>query len=170
LKTAVVLCSLVLSASMPALGAGPSSRIGEAEVREGANSVPCFTISADEERQGGTPNFDSVTVSESGGKGSVMWKMGMPPSRTFPVSFSMCIPYAGRVQALPQTPAARLEPGKVYQVRIDARRTKGINTPPVYEARFCLARQRGASVAVYQVGRNDPEARRLKACMRPPAL
>jgi hypothetical protein len=166
MKTAVVVCSLALSASLPSFGAS-TSRIGEAEVREGANSVPCFTISEREERRGGTPNFDAVTVSEAGGKAGVLWKMAMPPARTFPVSFSMCIPYAGRVQALPQTPAARLDPGKVYQVRIDARATRGVNTPPAYEARFCLARQPGGSVLVHHIGRDDHEGRWLYGCRAP---
>jgi hypothetical protein len=166
MKTAVVVCSLALSASLPASGASPS-RIGEAEVREGANSAPCFTISEREERRGGIPNFDAVTVSEPAGKGGVLWKMAMPASRTFPVSFSMCIPYAGRVQALPQTPAARLEPGRVYQVRIDARRTRGVNTPPVYEARFCLARQPDGSVLVHHIGHDDHEGRWLYGCRAP---
>jgi hypothetical protein len=163
MKTAVLVCSLALLASWPAVGT-PSGRIGEAEVREGANSVPCFTISEREERRGGVPDFDAVTVAEAGGKGSVMWKMAMPPARTFPVSFSMCIPYAGRVPALPQTPAARLEPGRVYQVRIGARRSRGLDTPPVYEARFCLARQPDGSVLVHHIGPNDHEGRWLYGC------
>jgi len=111
-------------------------RIGEAEVRAGANGVPCFTISEREEQRGGTPDFQTVTVSDSSGK--PMWKMTMPRERTFSVTHSMCIPYAGRVQALPQTPAAALDTGKAYQVLIDARKAKNASSPLRYQAWFCL--------------------------------
>jgi hypothetical protein len=164
MKSPVTLCCILLSATTCAQ-AVPASRTGDAEVREAANGVPCFTITEREERRGGTPNFDAVTVSEPGGRKAVLWKMAMPASRTFPVTFSMCIPYAGRVQALPQTPAARLETGKVYQVRIDARPTRGLNTPPTYDARFCLARQRDGSVLVHHIGRDDHEGRHLYGCI-----
>lgn len=111
-------------------------RIGEVEVRAGANGVPCFTISDREEQRGGAPDFEAVTVSDSSGK--PMWKMTMPRERTFPVTHSMCIPYAGRVQALPQTPAAVLEAGRAYQVLIDARKAKNAASPLRYLAWFCL--------------------------------
>jgi len=109
-------------------------RVGEAEVRAGANGVPCFTISEREERRSGPPEFQAVTVSDAGGK--TMWKMTMPRERTFPVMFSMCIPYGGRVQALPQTPAVPLQAGKVYQVLIEARKTRSAAAPLRYEAQF----------------------------------
>lgn len=112
-------------------------RTGEAEVRSGANGVPCFTISEREEQRGGAPDFQAITVTDPGGK--PMWKMAMPRERTFPVTYSMCIPYAGRVQALPQTPATVLEAGKVYQVLIEARKAKTAASPLRYQARFCLA-------------------------------
>lgn len=112
-------------------------RTGEAEVRAGANGVPCFTISEREEQRGGAPDFQAITVSDPGGK--LMWKMAMPRERTFPVTYSMCIPYAGRVQALPQTPAMVLEAGKVYLVLIEARKAKTAASPLRYLARFCLA-------------------------------
>lgn len=161
----VVVCCILLSASSCAFGAA-AGRIGEAEVRQGASGAPCFTISEREERRGGTPDFDAVTVSESGGRRAVLWKMAMPPSRTFPVTFSMCIPYAGRVPALPQTPAARLESGRVYQVRIEARAARG-SAAPAYEARFCLARRRDGSVLVHQIGRDEREGRHLYGCTAP---
>jgi hypothetical protein len=142
-----VLCIILFAA--PAHGAA-SGRLGEAEVRATANGTPCFTVAEREEQRGGTPNFHSVTVSEAGA-GRVVWTMTMPPNRTFPVTYSMCIPYAGRVQALPQTPAARLEPGKAYRVRIEPRRGKGAPATPAYDARFCVARQRDGSTVVQQI-------------------
>jgi hypothetical protein len=116
-------------------------RIGEAQVRAGANGVPCFTISEREEERGGVPDFQSITVSEAGGK--LMWRMAMPRERTFPVLNSMCIPYGGRVQALPQTPAAALAPGKAYLVQIEARPGRKVSTPLRYQARFCLVKKPG---------------------------
>lgn len=128
-----------------ALPAQAAQRAGEAEVRAGANGVPCFTISEREQQRGGAPDFQAVTVSDSSGK--PMWKMTMPRERTFPVTHSMCIPYAGRVQALPQTPAATLEAGKAYQVLIEARKTKNGSRPLRYLARFCLAPGAGSATA-----------------------
>lgn len=113
-------------------------RVGEAQVRERTSGVPCFTISQREERRGGVPDFASVTVSDAGGKR--MWHMAMPRARTFPVMHSMCIPYGGRVQALPQTPAAELEPDKVYLVQIDARPGRKTAMPLRYQAWFCMGR------------------------------
>jgi hypothetical protein len=79
----------------------------------------------------------------------------------------MCIPYAGRVQALPQTPAARLEPGMAYRVRIEARRGKGTPMPGTYEARFCLARQRDGSTVVQQMA--GAAGRKRQGCPAPAA-
>jgi hypothetical protein len=165
MKFPLPVCSLLLFAAAHAHGAAPANRVGEAEVRETANGIPCFTISEREERRSGTPNFDAVTVSDAGGGRAVMWTMALPAPRTFPVTFSMCIPYAGRVQALPQTPAARLEPGKVYRVRIDARRGTDVAGPRAYDARFCLVRQRDGSVLVHHIGDADHEGRRRYGCL-----
>ncbi|WP_312550264.1 hypothetical protein [Massilia sp.] len=129
---------LILLLAPPAQAA---RRVGEALVREGANGVPCFTISQREEQRGGVPDFQSVTVSEAGGK--LMWRMAMPRERTFPVMNSMCIPYGGRVQALPQTPAAALAPGKAYLVQIEARPGRKASMPLRYQARFCLVKKPG---------------------------
>src|SRR4051794_30263851 len=96
----IAVCASTLPA--PAL-----ARIGDAEVREGPRGGPCFTISPREERTG-TPEFQAVTVSDGH---RLLWKMSMPPGRSFPLSFSMCVPYGGRVASLPQSDAAELEAG-----------------------------------------------------------
>ena len=131
-------------------------RTGEAEVRIGANGVPCFTISEREEQRSGAPDFQAVTVSDSSGK--PMWKMTMPRERTFPVTHSMCIPYAGRVQALPQTPAVALEAGNAYQVLIEARKARNASSPLRYLARFCLGPEGGSA------GAQVPSMRIQSAC------
>jgi hypothetical protein len=153
---------LMLLACCPLTAAAPG-RIGDAQVRASGNGEPCFTIAAREEQRGGAPSFDAVTVTEAAGRRALMWRMAMPRERTFPVSFSMCIPYAGRVQALPQTSAAQLEPGKVYYVRID---TRGMPAPS-YDARFCLARQPDGSLLVHHIARQDPEGRHRYGCLAP---
>jgi hypothetical protein len=165
MKSLVIVCSVALCGVGHATAA--ATRIGEAEVRAAPNGGPCFTISAREERRGGTPNFDTVTVSDAQSRKTVLWKMSMPRERTFPVTFSMCVPYAGRVQALPQTPAGALQPGRVYHVRIDARPAKGATYPAAYEARFCLAKQRDGSVIVHHIGADDHEGRHLYGCLAP---
>jgi len=145
---------LILLLALPAQSA---RRIGEAQVREGANGVPCFTISEQEEKRGGAPDFQSVAVSDAGGK--VLWRMAMPRERTFTVMYSMCIPYGGRVQALPQTPAATLEPGKAYLVQIDARPGRKTSMPLRYQARFCLVPKSGGNANQYRVAAGAPDCR-----------
>jgi hypothetical protein len=165
MKSQVAACCLLLAAAnqSPAV----TGRVGEAEVRESANGEPCFTISEREERRAGTPNFDAISVVDPLARKPLLWRMAMPRERTFPVSFSMCVPYGGRVQALPQTPAAKLEAGKVYRVRIEARGARG-SLAGAYEARFCLARQHDGSVIVHHIGRDDHEGKRLYGCLAPP--
>ncbi|MDB5919748.1 MAG: hypothetical protein JWR40_3982 [Massilia sp.] len=148
--------------------AAPGSRTGEAAVREASNGLPCFTIAEREEKLGGAPDFESVTVYDASARPRArMWTMSMPPTRTFPVLFSMCIPYAGRVQSLPQTKAAMLEAGKVYEVVIDVRGGKGANRPRGYGARFCLAKQRDGTMTVHHIGPGAPEGRNLYGCIAP---
>jgi hypothetical protein len=165
MKTPVAICCVLMLASCPVgMAAG---RLGDAEVRAGSNGEPCFTISEREERRAGTPDFDAVTVTEVAGRRALMWRMAMPVERTFPITFSMCVPYAGRVTALPQTPAGKLEAGMVYHVRIDTRRAKGQAGAPAYEARFCLARQPDGTLLVHHIGRDDHEGRRMYGCAAP---
>jgi hypothetical protein len=146
----------------------PAPRTGEAEVRESGSGLPCFTISEREERKNGAPNFEAVTVYDPSSKPRVkMWMMSMPPNRTFPVLFSMCVPYGGRVQSLPQSVATVLETGKVYEVYIDVRAGETPNQPRTYGARFCLAKQRDGSVVVHQIGPGAHEGRNQYGCVTP---
>lgn len=137
---------------MPDIAA--ARRMGAAEVRTGKNDLPCFTIAEREERGGG-PDFQSVIVT-SGER--VMWRMAMPPQRTFPLAFSMCIPYGGRVQALPQTPAGPLASGVVYTVRIEVRPGKNAAMPLHYGARFCLLPRPDGSGAIRLIVAGDRPA------------
>jgi len=149
-------------------GAAPAQRIGEAEVRETKNGLPCFTISEREERLGGAPNFEAISVVDPSARPRAkMWSMAMPRHRTFPVLFSMCIPYAGRVQSLPQTAAATLATGKVYEVTIDVRAGDTPNQPRGYAARFCLAKQPDGNVIVHHIGVGAHEGRNLYGCIVP---
>lgn len=158
--------TLLLSAAWA--HAAPAPRTGEAEVRGTSSGLPCFTISEREERQNGAPNFQAISVYESSARPRTkMWTMSMPAQRTFPVLFSMCIPYAGRVQSLPQTAAATLEPGKVYEVHIDVRAGGAPNQPRGYGARFCLAKQRDGSVIVQHILAGAQEGRNLYGCVVP---
>lgn len=119
--------------------AAPAVRIGEVMVRQGNGGVPCFSISEREEARAGAPDFHSITVSEAGpGAKNAMWSMAMPRQRTFPVSFRMCVPYAGRLPVLPQTPAAPLQPGRVYEVAIEPRGPLAAAAPRSYRGRFCV--------------------------------
>jgi hypothetical protein len=142
-------------------GGASASRVGEAEVRDANKGQPCFTISEREERRGGAPDFEAISVVDTSVKPhETMWKMSMPRGRTFPVMFSMCIPYAGRVQSLPQTRAAELEAGKVYEVMIEVR-----GGAASYGARFCLVRQRNGGVAVRPIAPGLREGRDLYGCV-----
>jgi hypothetical protein len=165
MKSLIAACCLLLIAAAHARAA--SGRVGEAEVRESPKGEPCFTISEREERRFGTPNFDTVIVTDPQARKPLLWRMAMPRERTFPVTASMCVPYGGRVQALPQTPAATLAAGRVYRVRIEARVAKG-GVAGAYEARFCLARQHDGTLLVHHIGSDDHEGRRLYGCLPPP--
>jgi hypothetical protein len=166
--------AIVLAALLPPLfPARAAVRIGEAEVREGPHGGPCFTIAAREERRG-TQDFRGVTVWEGQ---RLMWKMTMPRDRTFALTFGTCVPYGGKVAALPHTPAADLQPGVVYYLRIDAREAREARAgaararPLAYDARFCLARRRDGALAVQQVGRatasHAPAGPRMAGCPAP---
>ena len=151
--------------------AAPAARTGEASVRETRDGLPCFTIAEREEQSGDAPDFESIIVYDASKRPRArMWTMSMPPTRTFALLFSMCIPYAGRVQSLPQTKAATLVAGKLYEVAIDVRAGYGRaapNRPRRYSARFCLARQRDGAVTVRHIGTLIPEGRNLYDCIAP---
>jgi hypothetical protein len=140
---------LLAGAAASVASAAPSPRIGEAEVRERDQGLPCFTITEREEQRG-APNFQAVAVYDISAKSRVrMWAMALPPDRTFPVLFSMCVPYGGRVQSLPQTASKPLQPGRMYEVFIDVRRDGKANRPLVYSARFCLAKRPDGGMALH---------------------
>jgi hypothetical protein len=141
--------------------AGAMARTGSAEVREGPRGGPCFTISPKEDSKG-TPDFQSVTVSDGQ---RLLWKMSMPPERTFPLSFSMCVPYGGQVASLPRTQAAELETGRVYYLHIEARPGKVRGAAQAYEARFCLVRQSDGSAAVHQIWEGERPGKHLFGCL-----
>nr|WP_314543422.1 hypothetical protein [uncultured Massilia sp.] len=159
--------ALLACASFAAAAAAPAPvRIGEAEVRAGPRGVPCFSISPREERQG-TPDVQAVTVSD--GK-RLLWTATMPAERTFPLGFATCLLYGdkthgGKLAALPRTDAEKLEPGRVYYLRIDAR--PGSATASHYEARFCLARQRDGSAVVHHIWADARAGKRLFGCLAP---
>ena len=152
------LCALTLTL-LPAAAA--MARTGAAEVREGPRGGPCFTSSPQEERQG-APAFRSVTVSDGQ---HLLWKMSMPPERSFPLSFSMCVPYGGQAASLPHTQVAGLETGKLYYLHIDVRPVQARGAAQAYEARFCLVRQRDGSEAVHQVRDGERPGKRLFGCL-----
>jgi hypothetical protein len=155
--------ALLLLTTLAALSPSAATRTGEAEVREGPRGGPCFTISPREERLG-TPDFRAVTVSDGA---RLLWRMSMPTERSFPLSFSMCVPYGGRVASLPRTQAAELVAGKVYYLHIETRPAKGKTMPLAYVARFCLARQRDGSAVVHQIWSGDREGTRMYGCLAP---
>lgn len=166
LLSAACACAWVRAAPGPA--AAPAPRTGEAEVRETGSGLPCFTISEREERKSGAPNFEAIAVYDTSVRPRAqMWAMKMPAQRTFPLLFSMCVPYGGRVPSLPQTVATMLEAGKMYEVFIDVRGDDTPNQVRSYGARFCLARQRDGSIAVHHVGASANDWRNAQRCMAP---
>jgi hypothetical protein len=155
-----LLLTLCLLATLYTLPAAAARRVGEAQVRSGKNELPCFTIAEQEERRSGSPDFQAVTVTAGE---RVLWRMTMPRERTFPLAFSMCIPYGGRVTALPQTPAAPLESGIVYTVQLETRAGRGAAALG-YAARFCLVRRPDGKPAVRQINPDDRQGRNLYGC------
>lgn len=134
--------SLAAAAALAAVSSPAAARVGELEVRLGNSGVPCFTISAAEEKRSGEPNFQSIVVADSAA--AVMWKMAMPKPRTFPLTIHMCVPYGGRLPVLPQTPSAPLQSGKTYDVTIYVAASKAASAPRLYRGRFCVKGKEGA--------------------------
>jgi hypothetical protein len=151
---------ILFLAGLLLLPAQAARRVGEAQVRADANGQPCFTISDDEERRSGNPDFEAITVSEGQ---RALWRMSMPRERTFPMSAGMCIPYGGRVPSLPQTPAASLQDGEVYTVSMETRSARKPATPLRYQARFCLTRRQDG-VGVRQVDAKASAGRLPDGC------
>lgn len=135
----ISLAAAALLATAPGYAA---PRVGELEVRTGNSGVPCFTITAAEEKRSGEPNFQSIVVSDSAA--GVIWKMAMPKPRTFPLTIHMCVPYGGRLPVLPQTPSAPLQSGKIYDVAIHVAPSRAASAPRLYRARFCVKGKEGA--------------------------
>jgi hypothetical protein len=99
MRLAVVFIVAVITVLVPAV-AMPAP----AAVRADSNGQPCFTVDAAAEQRDGTAQFRSVTVTDVALAGAA-WEMALPSGRSFALTHSICIPYAGRVTALPQTPA-----------------------------------------------------------------
>jgi hypothetical protein len=137
LRCVTVSCALLASANGQCAG----TPAGALEIRAGHGGQPCFTIPAAEELRNGTPDFQSITVREAGrpgkGGGTPLWTMAMTGQRTFAVTYTMCIPYAGRLPVLPQTPAAPLKTGQLYEVAITVRAPPA-NVPRSYRGWFCM--------------------------------
>jgi hypothetical protein len=119
------------------LVAGPVQS-APAVVRAGSNGEPCFSVDAQAERADGVAQFRAVTVVEPA-SGRLMWQMALPGGRSFALTHAICIPYAGRVPALPQTPAVALVAGHVYRVELAVRNGANPKAPKAYTANFCLA-------------------------------
>lgn len=118
-----------------------------ASVRVDSNGRPCFTVDAAAEQKDGTAQFRSITVTEAA-SGAVAWQMALPSGRSFALTHAVCIPYAGRVNALPQTPAVILVEGRVYRATLAVRNWERPRAPRAYTAQFCIA---GKTQAVYQL-------------------
>lgn len=142
---------LIVSSLLPVASVTAAGRTGELEVRAGNNGAPCFTVSAREEQRSGTPQFESITVSEAGAY-APMWAMAMPKGRSFALAYYMCVPYGGRPPVLPQTPAASLQAGRPYEVVVNAQPGKQ-GAPRHYRARFCLQRGGDGGVSLLAPGR-----------------
>ncbi|MCY0916208.1 hypothetical protein [Massilia antarctica] len=140
-----ILCCLAALTS--SAGACATPHIGELDVRQGTGGLPCFTVFQKDERLFGSPEFRSIGVTDvTAGGHTLMWAMAIPPERAFPVTFRLCIPYAGRLPVLPKTSALPLLPGKVYEVLIDIKPPMLATAPRAYRARFCLSGKAGGGV------------------------
>ncbi len=155
-------CVIMLAMATPRLCDAAVQVVGQLVVKAGNGGAPCFTISEADERRAGAPNFHAITVTDlSQGARTAMWSMAMPAQRTFPVSFRMCVPYAGRLAVLPQTPAAPLQPGRVYEVTIDARAPIARGAPRSYRAHFCIG-QAGGQIGAARIA--GAEGRQRYSC------
>jgi len=152
--------TLLALTALAALKPSAAARIGEAEVREGPRGGPCFTIGAREEKLG-IPNFQSLVVMDGP---RLVWKLTTPRERTFALSAGMCVPYGGKVAALPRTQAAELVPGRIYNLRIEARPGVRGAAQLAYHGRFCLVRQPDGSARVRQLPATEQAGRPAVEC------
>jgi hypothetical protein len=140
-----MLCKLFIGLAVGSAAAlaeaKPAMRGGVLEVRTMQGGIPCFSLAREQERRTGAPDFHAITVTPLDTPRSPSWSMAMPPERTFAVTNLVCIPYAGRLAVLPQTPADPLLQGKVYEVLIEARGQRLPDMPRSYRARFCVGHQ-----------------------------
>jgi hypothetical protein len=143
MRVAVAFIVAVITALVPAVVLPAPA----AAVRADSNGQPCFTVDAAAEQRDGMAQFLSVTVTDVARAGAA-WEMALPSGRSFALTHTICIPYAGRVTALPQTPAAALAPGRVYRVTLAVRNWDRPKAPRAYTAHFCLV---GPGRAVRQV-------------------
>lgn len=127
---------LLLFLLLPALAV--PGRGAQATVRVGADGNPCFTVDAATERSDGTGQFRALRVVDAVTR-VTMWQMALPSGRSFALTHTICIPYAGRVAALPQTPAAALVAGRVYRVALVVHHWANVAAPLTYAADFCVA-------------------------------
>jgi hypothetical protein len=141
---------LLLFFLMPALAVPERGAL--AYVRAGANGVPCFTVDAATERLDGTAQFRALSVIDTATR-ATMWQMALPVGRSFALTHAICIPYAGRVAALPQTPAAALVAGRVYRIALAVRNWEQASR--TYTADFCVVGKVQA-VASLSAGENCP--------------
>lgn len=137
---------------LPAMGLA-AARVGELEVRSGSNAAPCFTVSAEEEMHGGSPQFQSIVVRDATST-APMWSMAMPKGRTFALAPYMCVPYGGRPAVLPQTPAVPLQRGRIYEVGVHALPYKP-GGPRQYRARFCVGGGGTATAVIWLHGKHS---------------
>lgn len=139
-------CIWIATLLAAADGACAPARIGVLEVRAAQSGAACFTIAKAEEERHGAPQFDTISVTDPASPRVPLWSMAMPRERTFAVSHHMCVPYAGRVLALPRTTAAPLVPGRVYEAAIAAR-APAPGAPRLYRIRFCLRGDQALAVS-----------------------
>jgi len=144
MKPAVMLLLFLL----PALAV--SERGPRAHVRTGANGVPCFTVDAAADSDS-TAQFRAVTVIDAMTR-ATMWQMALPGGRSFALVPTVCVPYAGRVAALPQTPAAALVAGRTYRVALEMHNGDVRQT---VTADFCVVGQ-AHTVHALPTGENCP--------------
>lgn len=138
-------CIWIATLLAAADGACAPVRIGALEVRAAQSSAACFTISQAEEQRHGAPDFDAISVIDPATPKLALWSMAMPRERTFAVGYQMCVPYAGRVPALPRTSAAPLAQGRIYEATMVAR-APAPGAPRLYRARFCLRGEKALQV------------------------
>ncbi len=159
--------SSVLGLSVSLVACVTDVRMQEAEVRE-VMGAACFAVGAWGSYRGDSaPRLAALEVYDSAVSPSkIVWSFAYPTGQQQPLSSDICIPYGVTPKgAIVSDRAEALQPGRVYEVYINARFEDPTNPTFGFVKKFCLKAGPGGSANVVQIAYVDDKGWDSKVCM-----